>query len=189
MLTKEEKEYLLKAARRAIEASVRDQGEPGFPECPKKLRQPSGAFVTIHEKGELRGCIGYIQAVRPLIDTVSEVAAKAALEDPRFMPVREDELSGLEIEISVISPMKKIKDPEEIEVGTHGILMESGHCRGLLLPQVATEYAWDRETFLQQTCRKAGLPVNAWKDPATTISVFTAEVFGEEHTIKATKAR
>ena len=189
MLTKEEKDFLLGAARNAIQASVTGHRELKFPDCPEVLRRPSGAFVSIHEHGELRGCIGYIQALKPLIDTVAEAAEKAALEDPRFMPVREDELDELKIEISVLSPLQKIRDTDGVEVGTHGLLVESGRCRGLLLPQVATDFGWDRETFLSQTCRKAGLPADAWKDRSTTISVFTAEVFGEGHTTNDTRTR
>ena len=180
MLTKEERQYLIQVARQAIESAITKKPLPEFTDCPERLREHSGAFVTIHERGELRGCIGYTQAIKPLIETVTEVAGKAALEDPRFTPLTQDELPNIDIEISVLSPMKKIKEIGEIEVGKHGLMLEKGIYRGLLLPQVATEYGWDRETFLNQTSRKAGLPANAWKDPATTIFTFTADIFPQE---------
>jgi AmmeMemoRadiSam system protein A len=179
MLSKTDKKSLLQIARKAIEAAVRGLKLPKTDTCSKSLMELCGAFVTLHKDDELRGCIGYIEGVKPLVHTVQEVAIKSALEDPRFMPVTEEELSQLEIEISVISPMKQIKSIEEIEVGKHGLLIEQRGYRGLLLPQVATEYGWDKETFLNQTARKAGLPTNAWKDSHTIISIFSAEIFNE----------
>jgi AmmeMemoRadiSam system protein A len=179
MLSKSEKQFLLEIARASVGAAVRLETAPKRGDCPPVILRPSGAFVTLHEKGELRGCIGYIEAIKPMIDTVREVAAKAATSDPRFAPVTPEELPILEIEISVISPMKRIQNIDEIEVGKHGLLLERGMYRGLLLPQVATEYGWDRETFLNQTARKAGLEPTAWKKPGTTIYTFTAEIFGE----------
>jgi AmmeMemoRadiSam system protein A len=137
------------------------------------------AFVTIKKKGDLRGCIGHIIAVEPLWKTVQLMAIAASTEDPRFNPVTRDELSSLDLEISVLSPIVKVKDLTEIEVGKDGLIISRGYYRGLLLPQVATEYNWDRTTFLEQTCRKAGLPTNAYKDPETVIEKFTAIVFGE----------
>ncbi len=144
-----------------------------------ELLEPRGAFVTLRRDGELRGCIGYIEAVCPLWETVETCAESAALRDFRFSPVRPEELSSLHIEISVLSPLESIDDPERIQVGQHGIVMSSGGRRGLLLPQVATEYRWDREQFLQHTCQKAGLPADAWKHGAK-IEIFSADVFGEE---------
>ena len=179
MLSESEKQFLLEVARASITAAVMGKQEPKRGKCPPAVLQPSGAFVTLHERNELRGCIGYIEAARPMVETVHNVAAKAALEDPRFPPVSPEELSSIELEISVISPMKRIQSADEIEVGKHGILLQAGMSRGLLLPQVATEYGWDRETFLCQTARKAGLPSSAWKNPETRIFIFTAEVFGE----------
>ena len=123
-----------------------------------------GAFVSLHRRGQLRGCIGYIEAVKPLLQTVMEMAPAAAFQDPRFRPVQADELADLEIEISVLTPMRLIKSPDEIEVGKHGLYIVKGQNRGLLLPQVASQYHWDRQTFLEQTCHKAGLPSNAWED-------------------------
>lgn len=181
MLTQEERKYLLNIAKQSIELAVNEK-DPQIPnECPEVFRMPSGAFVTIHKFGELRGCIGYIEATRPLIDTIVEAASHAAMNDPRFMPVSIDELEDLELEISILSPLKEITDVNEIEVGTHGIMMEQGSNRGLLLPQVPAEYNWDRDTFLSQTARKAGLPYDAWKKGNTKISIFTAEIFNESN--------
>jgi AmmeMemoRadiSam system protein A len=144
------------------------------------LKRPSGAFVTLHtNRGDLRGCIGSIQAVAPLCDAVVSNAINAAFRDPRFYPVQREELAELQIEISVMSPIEPVANVEEIEVGRDGLIISRGSRAGLLLPQVATEYAWDRETFLQQTCVKAGLPPDAWRSPETRIERFSAEVFGE----------
>jgi AmmeMemoRadiSam system protein A len=136
--------------------------------------------VTLHKHGRLRGCIGYIQALKPLRQAVAEMAVQAALHDPRFPPVTSDELPELHIEISVLSPLEAVADVSEIEVGTHGLVIEDGRSRGLLLPQVPVEYGWDRDTFLEHTCAKAGLPPDRWKAQGVTITKFTAEVFGEE---------
>ena len=141
------------------------------------LLQPSGAFVTLRIHGELRGCIGYVDAIKPLVQTVQEVAAKAALEDARFPAVREEEFPEISIEVSVISPMTRIHDLSEIEIGTHGVLVDCGDRRGLLLPQVAMEYGWDPETFVTQAARKAGVVLAEAKD--VKIFTFTAEVFHE----------
>jgi AmmeMemoRadiSam system protein A len=175
-----DKRELLRIARRSIESVVRGRGVPIPKTTSQVFQEPCGAFVTITERGQLRGCIGYTEVAKPLAEVVSEVAAKAALDDPRFPPVSEDELEQISIDISVLSPLEKVSDLEKIEVGKHGLLLEHGYFRGLLLPQVALEYKWDRETFLQNTARKAGLPSDAWKDKNTTLFSFTAEVFSEE---------
>ena len=141
------------------------------------LKEPRGAFVTLHENHELRGCIGMVIARGPLDETVREMACAAAMEDPRFPAVTETELTSLQLEISVLSPMFEIA-PEDVVVGRHGLMISCGGRRGLLLPQVAPEWGWDRETFLAQTCRKAGLSQEQWKHGAT-LEAFTAEVFGE----------
>jgi AmmeMemoRadiSam system protein A len=172
-----EKETLRHIAKTVIQSKARGKPVPEFTVDSRTLKEKRGAFVTINRKGQLRGCIGYIKALRPLHETVEEMAAQAAFHDPRFDPVSERELPDLEIEISVLTPLKKIKDVEEIEVGKHGILMEKGFSSGLLLPQVATEYGWDRETFLEHTCYKAGLPKDAWKDEDTVICIFSADIF------------
>ena len=125
----------------------------------------------------MRGCIGLIEAVKPLAETIQEMALSAAFCDPRFPPLTSQEFKDIALEISVLSPLQQIKNVEEIQVGVHGLYIRQGPYRGLLLPQVATEYHWDRDTFLQQTCVKAGLPPMAWKDPETVISVFSADIF------------
>jgi AmmeMemoRadiSam system protein A len=181
VLSKKEKDYLLKIARRSIEAGVKGDTPPEITNCPENLTAPSGVFVSIYTFRELRGCIGFIESPRSLIETVVEAAAKAALEDPRFNPLTQDEIQDIELEISVLSPLKEVKDVNEIEVGEHGIVMEQGANRGLLLPQVATEYGWNRETFLNQTARKAGLAINAWKKGDVKIYIFSAEVFDDQN--------
>ena len=128
----------------------------------------------------LRGCIGYIHALKQLDETIIEMAQAAAFRDPRFPPVTKDEFDDLEIEISVLTPIREIEDINEIEVGKHGIIIERGGYSGLLLPQVATDYGWDRETFLEHTCNKAGLPTDAWKQEGTKIKIFSADIFHEE---------
>jgi AmmeMemoRadiSam system protein A len=130
--------------------------------------------------GELRGCIGYAEPHAPLGHTIVRCAIHAATEDPRFLPLKLSELDLIRIEISLLTPLQKISDPAEIEVGKHGIVISSGMRRGLLLPQVAIEWEWDRETFLKYSCQKAGLHDDAWKSSLTSIYVFSAEVFGEE---------
>lgn len=179
-LNKEEKKKLMEIAKLSVIEAVTGKRQflPNVTE--ERLKENCGAFVTLKENGQLRGCIGYIQAVKPLFETVKDVAKSAAVNDYRFNPVTQEELGKLEYEISVLTPLKRIKDINEIEVGKHGLVMKRGFDTGLLLPQVATEYNWDRETFLKETCRKAGLPQDAWKDKATEIYAFSAEVFGEE---------
>jgi AmmeMemoRadiSam system protein A len=178
-LTAAEKNLLLHQARASIEAHLRDQSVPAVPDPSPVMCERRGAFVSLHRRGNLRGCIGYLEAVKPLLETIREMAAAAAFHDPRFKPLRPEELADLEIEISVLSPMKLIKSTDEIEVGRDGLYVVQGFCRGLLLPQVAKEYKWDRLAFLQQTCCKAGLAPDAWKDSSTKIYSFTADVFAE----------
>ncbi len=178
MLTKEQKERLLQIARWSIEGYFKSGKAPEVTETDPALVERNGAFVTITKGGSLRGCIGYIEAIKPLYETVSEMVIQAAVGDPRFLAMVESELDQVKLEISVLSPFKKIDDVNQIEVGTHGIMIRQGFNSGLLLPQVATEYGWNREEFLEQTCYKAGLPADAWKKGAE-ISIFSAEVFGE----------
>ncbi len=178
-LTEEEKILLLYIARESI-ASALEGRPPRFPvDLPPALKQPCGAFVTLHKHGALRGCIGTFESDRPLYLTVAEMARSAAFNDPRFPPLSPEELDEVDIEISVLSPMRPGR-PEEVEVGKHGIYIVRGLHRGVLLPQVAVEYGWDRETFLDHTCLKAGLPPGCWRDPETEIYLFTSEVFGEK---------
>jgi AmmeMemoRadiSam system protein A len=135
--------------------------------------------VTLTKSGQLRGCIGYTSAMKPLYMTVRDTATHAALHDPRFQPVAASELPQLEYEISVLSPLRRVIDVEQIEVGREGLLMKNGENEGLLLPQVPVEQKWNRETFLEQTCVKAGMHANCWKDENTDIFKFTAVVFSE----------
>ncbi len=178
-LTEKGKKALLEAAKKSIENRLKNKPMPEFKDDDPALGEKRGAFVTIKKKGLLRGCIGYIHAVKDLESTVKEMARAAAFNDPRFPPVTEGELSQLSFEISVLTPLKEIENMEEIVVGLHGLYITRGSFSGLLLPQVATEYEWDRETFLEQTCRKAGLPSNSWKDKETKIFVFSADIFGD----------
>jgi uncharacterized protein len=178
-LSAADQELLFRVARESIQAHLKGQPTGLPPDPPPILTQPMGVFVTLNRHGRLRGCIGYLDAVQPLLAAVQEMAVAAAFRDPRFPPLREEELADLEIEISVLSPMRPIKNIDEIQVGRHGLYLEQGSYRGLLLPQVATEYGWDRLTFLRQTCSKAGLPPDAWEDPATKIYVFSADIFHE----------
>ena len=180
MFSESEKKYLLSVARNSIEKAVGGQTREIFEKVPAALREPCGAFVTLHMGGQLRGCIGYLEAVGSLVETVQEAAEKAALQDYRFNPVTKEEIPELQIEISVLTPLKLIRDINDIEIGKHGLKIHLGYNRGLLLPQVATEHGWDRETFLNQTARKAGLPSTAWKNPSAKIFCFTAEIFSEE---------
>jgi AmmeMemoRadiSam system protein A len=176
MLTRMQQNVLLSAARSAIAAEVKNEPAPHFVSADAALLEPHGAFVTLYRAGELRGCIGYIESPMPLLETVEEVAIRSATEDPRFLPITAEELDDIDIEISVLSSPATVKNIDDIDVGRHGLIIEAGRMRGLLLPQVATEYGWDRETFLRETCRKAGLPPGSWKSPGTKIYSFTAEI-------------
>ena len=179
-LTSEEKVQLLKIARDVVETYCRGVKPPKPEVDSPTLNEPRGAFVTLHKDGKLRGCIGHIRARKPLIETIVEMAEAAAFQDPRFPPVTSEELGQLEYEISVLTPLRRIKDVEEIQVGIHGIYMKRGVSSGLLLPQVAAEWGWDRTTFLKHTCTKAGLPEDAWKDKKTEIYIFSADVFSPD---------
>jgi AmmeMemoRadiSam system protein A len=178
-LTSEEKTILLTLARSTLEAHFRATSLPAPAKLTRSLEELRGAFVTLTEEGVLRGCIGHVVGSQPLWRSVRENALSAALRDPRFPPVKEDELSSIDLEISALTPLTEVDDVEQIEVGRHGVMIESGVHRGLLLPQVATEYGWDLKTFLDHTCRKAGLKPGCWNRPETKIMVFSAEVFHE----------
>jgi AmmeMemoRadiSam system protein A len=177
-LTTDEKKTLLRLARDTIASHFRKDTRTDI-ELTPSLRKLCGAFVTLHEKEKLRGCIGYIQAQKPLFETIKEAALASAFQDYRFSPVCEEEVERLEIEISVLSPFRRIGDIQEIEVGRHGVMIRRGNSSGLLLPQVATEYSWSRETLLLNTCLKAGLPSDAWRGNDVIIEVFSALVFNE----------
>ena len=179
-LNEAEQQQLLLLARKSVESIVRERTlyEPAAP-GDSALEQEHGAFVTLKEAGKLRGCIGYTMAAVPLYKVVRDTAALAATRDPRFPQVTVEELPRLEFEISVLSPLARVQDVHQIEVGRHGLLMKNGDREGILLPQVAQEQHWDRTTFLEQTCVKAGLPPDCWKDENTDILRFTALVFGD----------
>lgn len=178
-LSVSEQRLLFQIARDSIVAGLEHRAMEVPQEVPPALREPRGVFVTLHRRGRLRGCIGYLEAVKPLGQAVAEMARAAAFHDPRFPPLTASELPEVELEISILTPMRRIQEIQEIEVGKHGLYIERGLCRGLLLPQVATECRWDCTTFLEQTCLKAGLPPPAWKDPETRIYVFEAEILSE----------
>lgn len=170
---------LLHIARQAIHSQVTEGHYDCEPLNGETLNACCGCFVTITQNGQLRGCIGNFTTDRPLYREVAEMAIAAATKDPRFHPMESEELNNFSLEISVLSPLHKIADIKEIHVGTHGIYLEKGFQRGVLLPQVATEYRWDTETFLQQTCRKAGLSADAWQAPDTDIYIFSATILKE----------
>ncbi len=173
-----EKKLLLQTARETITA-VLQKREPVYKEPTELLQKNCGAFVTLHKKGTLRGCIGYLSGIKPLFETIQDMAVSSAFNDPRFHPVEIEELGDLVIEISVLSPMNKITDINEIEPGKHGLFLKKGFSSGTLLPQVALEQGWDRETFVRYTCTKAGLPADAYMDKSAELFTYTAEVFSE----------
>ena len=170
---------LLDLARATIRARLDGFPLPSREPEDENLLERRGAFVTLKIDGRLRGCIGHVIGVAPLWLAVRDNAIAAAFEDPRFAPLEADELPLSRIEISALTPLCRVT-ANEIEVGRDGVLIERGRARGLLLPQVALEYGWDREAFLDHTCRKAGLEPGGWRDPDTVISTFSAEVFAEE---------
>lgn len=178
-LNKQEQEKLLHIARSSITTYLDRQDLPKFDITEPRLLEPRGVFVTLHKKGMLRGCIGYIKAIMPLYKATSDCAISAAVKDYRFSPLKDQELDEIDIEISVLTPLRKIDDINQIKVGEHGLYISRSPYSGLLLPQVATEYGWDRLTFLAQTCIKAGLPKDAWEKGAD-IYTFAAQIFGEK---------
>jgi AmmeMemoRadiSam system protein A len=176
----EQKKALLALARRTIEEGAHGKKKPKIKQDDESLTIPAGAFVSLHKQGMLRGCIGRFEADSPLSETVVDMAWAASKNDPRFNEVQQEELSDIDIEISVLSSLKKISDIKEIKVGRHGIYIIRGGQRGTLLPQVALEQGWNRETFLRHTCMKAGLPPDAYKDKNTDIYIYDALIFGEK---------
>jgi AmmeMemoRadiSam system protein A len=178
-LTAKDKAALLDIVKKTIASKVNNKVLPLAEADSDILKEKRGAFVTLKKRGHLRGCIGYIKAVKPLWDTVQEMAVAAAFHDPRFPSLKPDELKDLSFEISVLSPLRRINNINEIEVGKHGLYIVRGYNSGLLLPQVAVEYGWGRESFLAETCYKAGLPPQAWMDNETEIYIFSADYFGD----------
>jgi AmmeMemoRadiSam system protein A len=174
--TPEERAVLLRLAHESILSALERREISLTPPSPH-LDEPRGAFTTIYFHGNLRGCVGYVFPVASLYRTVAETARAAAFEDTRFSPVSPQEAPELDVSLSILSPLRVIT-PEEVEVGRHGLVVSHGGRRGLLLPQVPIEHQWDRATFMEQTCRKAGLPLDAWRQGAT-LEAFTAEVFGD----------
>jgi AmmeMemoRadiSam system protein A len=174
----DERVLLLRLAHDSISAALERREIPLDPPTPH-LAELRGVFTSLYLRGELRGCVGYVLPTCAVYRAVAETARAAAFEDNRFSPITKDEASHLEIELSILSPSQPIQ-AAEIEVGRHGLLIGLHSRRGLLLPQVPIERAWDRTTFLEQTCRKAGLPLDAWRTGAT-IEAFTAEVFSDKN--------
>ncbi|MBN1521849.1 MAG: AmmeMemoRadiSam system protein A [Candidatus Aureabacteria bacterium] len=179
MLNAAQQKELLRIARESLTFYLEQGNMKSFSVDDEILQQKQGAFVTLKNKGALRGCIGYIVAVKPLYETVAEMAVNAGTKDTRFHSVTLEEMKDITIEITVLTPFQKIKSVDEIEVGKHGLYIKMGFYSGLLLPQVATEYGWDRDEFLKHVCFKAGLPGDAWKKGAE-IYLFSGQVFGEE---------
>jgi AmmeMemoRadiSam system protein A len=170
---------LVGIARRAIASAILEQRILDFPALPAALSEPSGAFVSLYREGALRGCVGQVENPGPLADVVARSAINAALYDSRFSPVTAEEVEILEIEISVLTSPERIP-PDAVVAGRHGLMVARGPFRGLLLPQVATERNWSSQRLLEETCIKAGLARDAWRDPATVVLGFTAEVFSEK---------
>jgi len=182
-LDQKQKKTLLEIARKTIEHTVLGKKLPEFKIEDKTLNEACGAFVTIHKNKNLRGCIGNVVGRGPLYKTVMQMAIEACVHDPRFNPVQPGELGEIDIEVSVLSPFEKTESIEDIHVGVHGLFIKQGFCQGLLLPQVATEYGWTKEEFLEHTCLKAGLGRSCYKDSKCEIFIFSATVFGEKDII------
>ena len=179
MIDSKDRSELLRVARRAVEESLRNGDfRPEIPDS-GPLAEKRGAFVTLTRSGKLRGCIGLVVSDRPLTQVVAEMAVAAARDDYRFSPVREEELADLRVEISALTPLEPVESPADIRVGRDGLLIRKGNRSGLLLPQVAEREGWDAERFLDETCRKAGLPAGAWREGAS-VERFGAEVWSEE---------
>lgn len=178
-LDKDEQDFLLDVARKTIIQHTERGTTPNIFSDKPRLDRKCGAFVTLHERdGALRGCIGYVEAVKPILQTVIEMAVACCSRDPRFSPVTPDELENLNLEISIITPLEEIYQFDDICVGKHGLMIRKSSSSGLLLPQVATELGWDRQKFLEETCRKAGLEKDAWKEDDAKVFIFSAQVFG-----------
>ena len=176
MIAAADRKRLLDLAREALIARVRAQRAPV---APADLNLPaSGAFVTVYCHGELRGCLGTLDAREPLAEAIVRLGGEVAGNDYRFEPLRADELPQIVLDVSILTPPQQVRDPSEIVIGRDGLIVEQGTRKGLLLPQVATEHCWDRDTFLAHTCAKAGLPPDAWRKGATILR-FEAEVFGD----------
>ncbi len=179
-LTPEERKFLLSLSRETIVCWFKEGKLPNANPISDKVQQKLGVFVTLRADNKLRGCIGYVEAIKPLYLAVLDMTKSAAFGDPRFPPVSKSEINDIQIEISVLSPLVKIEGPEQITIGKHGLVVQNGLAKGLLLPQVAIEWDWGQIQFLKQTCAKAGLSFDAWKDKDTDIYIFSAEIFTEK---------
>jgi AmmeMemoRadiSam system protein A len=177
-----EKKLLLEVARRAMSAAVEGREFPGQLPGLSNTQNSGGVFVTLHRRGRLRGCVGQMASSGSLVETVVHCAKAAALEDPRFDPVRPEDLGEIEIELSVLSGLETIA-PGQIQAGKHGLMVSFGRQRGVLLPQVAAQFRWSRQRLLEETCEKAGLGRDAWKIPEVRIQAFTAEIFSESDAV------
>jgi len=178
-LTPEEQKELIRLARKTIESYLKDKSVSEYRTNNQSLLRRVGTFVTLNKHHTLRGCIGNFTSHNPLYKNIQMMAVAAAVDDPRFRRVSSDELKDIEIEISVLSELEPVASIDEIKVGEHGIYVTKGFYRGVLLPQVATEYGWDRDTFISETCVKAGLPPDEWKKGNIKIEKFKAQVFSE----------
>jgi uncharacterized protein len=179
-LTKEQQLKLLKLARKTIADSLDVPCGFELDLSDAIFEEKCGAFVTLHSSGRLRGCIGYIKGIKPIPETIIDMAKASAFKDPRFPPLRKDEYDQIDIEISVLSPIEPVRDVAEIKIGRDGLIICRGYNSGLLLPQVPVEQEWCLDEFLENTCYKAGLPGNAWQMKGTEIEKFSAQVFGEK---------
>ena len=180
-LTREQQGTLLRYARNTIAEALGIETSSEVPVFSDDIyKEKCGAFVTLHIHENLRGCIGYIVGIKTIPETVRDMALSSAFKDPRFRPLQKQEFDDIDIEISILSPIEKVNDVNTIEVGRDGIIISRGMHQGLLLPQVATEQGWDRDTFLEHTCYKAGLPGDTWKTKDVKIEKFSAQVFGEK---------
>lgn len=180
-LRRDEQWHLLDLARQAIVAKLTGAALELRPPASPRLLRKSGAFVTLRIGKNLRGCIGVVQGVKPLYQTVQEAAEAAAFQDPRFSPLNKEELSKISIEISVLSPLRRISSVRKIKVGRDGLLIKMGETQGLLLPQVARKNRWSRQTFLEHVCIKAGLQKDAWMQTGTQLLTFRAQVFEDDN--------
>ncbi len=175
-----QQQILLAVVKESIQLKLSGKKLPKYNFEDRIFQEKRGAFVTLHKHGQLRGCIGYIVGIAPLLDTIQRMAIASAFEDPRFPQLEKEEFKYLNIEISVLTPLKKVRDISEIEIGRDGLLIKKGFYQGLLLPQVAEEEGWDVETFLKHTCLKAGLYPDAWKERDTIIEKFSAQIFAKD---------
>jgi len=178
-LNDQEKQFLLKLARDSISDFLKGKESAKREYFSDNLKTHSGAFVTLHINEQLRGCIGYVKAFKPVQDAIADLAISAAFNDPRFPSLSMEEYETIDLEISVLTPLEKVMDTSEIQIGRDGLIIKNGSYEGLLLPQVATEYNWDVPTFLEQTCIKANLSGDAWKNKETEIFSFSAIIFDE----------